>query len=372
MENNDTNVVSSLQSSVQSMNESVANAGAPLHSLAECLDKHPKTRLSDLAKVLSVSKYSKLKKAELISAVSEKLKDIAILASILTEVDEAEFLLFTDAAENGAVTFQSSEHRPFHALHLFGAAAAFVADDVITVIVPDEIKTTWRELKPTGFSEEKLRGEMIHRYAAAGVNLYGALTLDALIVLIRRFEDTEVDIDAVKASLLAHIGRSEPYYLWNNYVVNVVFGDEVEILEEMLNASAGIPRYVPERDEFLMYESPVYYEDTPGSRAMALQLGDIIGDSYLAGMLTGDLRAMLAGGLGDEGCFRMLESSGIRLSSRRSEKTPAELLLNMRLETRLWEARGHVHDDELLSRDVGRNDKCPCGSGLKHKKCCGI
>ena len=25
----------------------------------------------------------------------------------------------------------------------------------------------------------------------------------------------------------------------------------------------------------------------------------------------------------------------------------------------------------LISEKVGRNDRCPCGSGKKHKKCCG-
>ena len=370
MENNDNNVVSTLQNSIQSMNESVANTGIPVYSLADCLDKHPKSRLADLAKVLSIQKYSRLKKAELISCVSEKLTDIAILASILTEVDEAEFTLFTDAATKGDISFQSAEHKPFHALHLFGLAAAFLKADTITVIVPDEIKAVWAELAKTDFSEKKMRGEMIHRYAAAAVNLYGALSLEALIALIRRFENTEPDLETVKTALLAHISRSEPYYLWNSYVVNIVFGDEVDILEELLDTASDIPRYVPEKDAFLKYESPVYYEDTPGSKAVAVALGDIVGDVYLAGILTGDLRVMLAGGLDDDGCYRMLESSGIRFSDRKTEKTPAELLLGMRSETRLWETRGHTHDDDAWKREIGRNDRCPCGSGLKHKKCC--
>ena len=35
---------------------------------------------------------------------------------------------------------------------------------------------------------------------------------------------------------------------------------------------------------------------------------------------------------------------------------------------------GHVHGEEPYRREtprVGRNEPCPCGSGKKHKKCCG-
>jgi uncharacterized protein YecA (UPF0149 family) len=27
---------------------------------------------------------------------------------------------------------------------------------------------------------------------------------------------------------------------------------------------------------------------------------------------------------------------------------------------------------ENVTADVGRNDPCPCGSGKKYKKCCGV
>ncbi|MCA9777767.1 MAG: SEC-C domain-containing protein [Candidatus Eremiobacteraeota bacterium] len=35
---------------------------------------------------------------------------------------------------------------------------------------------------------------------------------------------------------------------------------------------------------------------------------------------------------------------------------------------------GHDHNERTVKRDgpkIGRNDKCPCGSDKKYKKCCG-
>lgn len=34
-------------------------------------------------------------------------------------------------------------------------------------------------------------------------------------------------------------------------------------------------------------------------------------------------------------------------------------------------AAGNHHGRPITSRKVGRNEPCPCGSGLKYKKCCG-
>ena len=35
------------------------------------------------------------------------------------------------------------------------------------------------------------------------------------------------------------------------------------------------------------------------------------------------------------------------------------------------ENAGKTKQEEPVSRKIGRNDPCPCGSGKKYKKCCG-
>jgi uncharacterized protein YecA (UPF0149 family) len=36
------------------------------------------------------------------------------------------------------------------------------------------------------------------------------------------------------------------------------------------------------------------------------------------------------------------------------------------------ERQGAIVDPVAAVTKVGRNDPCPCGSGKKHKKCCGV
>ena len=35
------------------------------------------------------------------------------------------------------------------------------------------------------------------------------------------------------------------------------------------------------------------------------------------------------------------------------------------------EQSGSAHGEQPISKRIGRNDPCPCGSGKKYKKCCG-
>jgi uncharacterized protein YecA (UPF0149 family) len=62
----------------------------------------------------------------------------------------------------------------------------------------------------------------------------------------------------------------------------------------------------------------------------------------------------------------------------RKVKEIAGLLWKVRSEMRIADYNGNTFS-ELLQKEkvaiaaskVGRNDPCPCGSGLKYKKCCG-
>ena len=140
-------------------------------------------------------------------------------------------------------------------------------------------------------------------------------------------------------------------------------------VEELLEVSEGIPRYLPDRDKFLKYASESYFEDNPPSSALSRLLLSVTGDSHLSEILTGDIRMMISAGAEERECLMMLSSCGIELSG--SEYSSAyEKLRAMRAVCPLWSFRGNSHMTMTELRVPRRNDRCPCGSGLKHKKCC--
>ena len=41
-----------------------------------------------------------------------------------------------------------------------------------------------------------------------------------------------------------------------------------------------------------------------------------------------------------------------------------------KMRARLHDLEGQVQVEEVKRQTIGRNDTCPCGSGIKFKKCC--
>lgn len=55
---------------------------------------------------------------------------------------------------------------------------------------------------------------------------------------------------------------------------------------------------------------------------------------------------------------------------RQKQLTPEEIatLRAIRKKQNIANMRAHAHDEK--PRKIGRNEKCPCGSGKKYKYCC--
>jgi len=62
------------------------------------------------------------------------------------------------------------------------------------------------------------------------------------------------------------------------------------------------------------------------------------------------------------------ESRGINQIRR---ETPAPLVSSSRKSSSLIKTRKSKEEDQKKKKKIGRNDPCPCGSGLKYKYCCG-
>lgn len=73
--------------------------------------------------------------------------------------------------------------------------------------------------------------------------------------------------------------------------------------------------------------------------------------------------------------IEVLEDSKTKLSKEKLEKFYSELYEQAK-EINCWRLNGYSKKESMLlnsigTKKIGRNDLCPCGSGLKYKKCCG-
>lgn len=55
-------------------------------------------------------------------------------------------------------------------------------------------------------------------------------------------------------------------------------------------------------------------------------------------------------------------------SEREYTKEEIAIIKEMRRKKNIAHMRAHANDPKTVK--IGRNDPCPCGSGLKYKKCC--
>ncbi|MCG2790966.1 MAG: SEC-C domain-containing protein, partial [Actinomycetia bacterium] len=62
------------------------------------------------------------------------------------------------------------------------------------------------------------------------------------------------------------------------------------------------------------------------------------------------------------------ESQGI---SRTKREEPAPVINNQVGESPSEKRKGLIKEEGKKKKKTGRNDPCPCGSGLKFKHCCG-
>lgn len=364
-------IKTALAIAIEQNNKKNAYKHAVTHSLKESLMLKNKTQLQAVCKALRLEGVSGKTKAGLSEVICGTLTDKKMLQAILNEMNGDEFALFEKIADTSVMTFEIRKLTPYYALQALGLCAVFLDGERLQAVVSDEIKPVWEQLKQEGYPKQKTGMELVHRYARAAVNLYGAIGIPALAAVIKKYDGSEWEEEFIRGALLSHIGRDPDYYLWNSYAVHEIFGQDLENLEGLLAKAADKPRYLPETaEDFLKYGSPTYYEDTPVNRALAAFLFDYTGDWSLANMLTGNIRAMLADGSTDDDCVLMLKTCMIELEDNESQWHCYTLLKNMRFSTRLWAERGHTAEEATHLSVPERNELCPCGSGLKYKKCC--
>lgn len=197
----------------------------------------------------------------------------------------------------------------------------------------------------------------------------------------------------------------------------------------------GKPYYVPGKKELLLYDNALYCEETPVTTALKkfLTTGLRLKDEQSEEVFQGLLYNARCVGAGFQDLMQHLEKLGIRFRSTGDVQKFAELYQDFHNSTRMQCNRGYtpnemaamqppeqriprsmsfgpnlrgmlasgamnaealqegvlgmnLPNEELrasllgeiaaaagsgITKKVGRNDPCPCGSGKKYKKCCG-
>ncbi|MBN2852917.1 MAG: SEC-C domain-containing protein [Clostridia bacterium] len=229
--------------------------------------------------------------------------------------------------------------------------------------------------------------KMLDSYAKASVNLYGVISRKELVEIFNSQNSEKTTEDEIYILLLPLVLKDEWYCFYKEYVVHYFFIKKPEQVEFLLQHQSDKPRYIPEKDEFLEYMDE-YYEDNDYWFNVRHYLANAFGYSRKFSEGYGQIREYITHGSGISELGPMMERHGFIFNGEEALREFFNLLMQAKNNTRIWENKGHSPNEiqeilreqnkniipfpQIQVKNVGRNDPCPCGSGKKYKKCCGL
>lgn len=351
-------------------------------TLRELLEKRTVAEIRDIASVWRVKNYSKMKKTELVEACTEALKqeNVFVEFAYMMHGEAWEFYQYVLNADEDVIC----DDAPVECVLLESLGFIYVEeceDDCFLFIVPEEIKDVCKAVMDKGFGELKERSDLIHNYAQAAVNLYGIIPQEELMQIFNAQNEEKTDIDEMFEVFLRHIGLTADYCLWEEYIVHNDFEEDDFVgVEHLAKRIIGKPRYIPEKYEFLRYSDCDYYEINEQYTALNRFLVDKLGVSiFELDNILDDVHYSIVSELPPGDTINLFYAYGI-MPDEKQLKELIRLTVEISNNTRLWSNNGHTpveigdlyRNNRHKSQKVGRNEPCPCGSGKKYKRCCGM
>ena len=307
------------------------------------------------------------------------------LREILLLTEPEDWRAFQAAAEAGTYRPKKSADMTGLVLQRCGYLNRFQEGERVIYVVPEDVRSVYRELAADGFCRQKERADLIHAYAMAAVNLYGVIPLDDLIQIFNSQNGKMLDEKELFPVLIRHIPLECGYALWEKYLVNDAFEENsYRDVPDLLARIGNKPRYIPTRSEFLKYADLDYCEETV-SRELLRQilLRDAEYNRDLAEEILSEIHFAIVLEARPQQLFDILRDYEVPIPGGDIQFL-IDILSEMCNSTRLWSNNGHTPEElfggyerQRLKKQparavkVGRNEPCPCGSGKKYKKCCG-
>jgi hypothetical protein len=241
------------------------------------------------------------------------------------------------------------------------------------------------------------REELLSEYAEAATSLYGIIRIFDFVKVFNHYEEAATTTAEVTLALTRLANTDDVDYSISGDIISGFefqpdFDDYDEIVMYISACQEGIPHYLPEKEEFLKYTDFSYREpEKPYADLKAYILKnkltkkiDDVDDDLI------DIQEMLRLGFEADAQIEYFTRRGYRFKNIDRANEFLQLVMNVHNNTRQYECNGFTPNEicdpieypklttlparpnkTQTSTKIGRNAPCPCGSGLKYKKCCG-
>ncbi len=229
--------------------------------------------------------------------------------------------------------------------------------------------------------DDKMKNELILDYIRAAVNLYGVAPLNKVVEIYNMHNGDEIiaqDLDGFKKVEKEYFTYHRGCFVHEA----ILMYDEFDF---MTMKQKDKPYYMPPKEEFMKYADDFYFERTKEYEKLKIFIKkNISKDEEMAEEICEDIQLSCTIDFSLGSVIGEFERRNIVFESEAQVKELATLIINLANSTRLWENNGYTPEEinringsgsaasVRKHKKIGRNDPCPCGSGKKYKKCCGM
>lgn len=327
--------------------------GKPFFDLEGMLGSKNMAQLKAVAQKREMHGFRSLRKPELIERIKQDILEyIEDFEEDLLDLEKFEFEMFIEAAKKKV---HMEKFLPFPVcmnLVLLGYAGMYNAEEGFSLVIPREIKSRFARLEKEGFVPFKIYSDICHILAMACSNLYGFISIDDYIGLLKHFVDMEHDKDVITGILDTTQFRDDTDYYEtdddNIYHSEFLYMEE-ERIEEIIDAAYDKPRYLPKEEEFLKYVSFDYLGEKSGLEPISDFLSKYT-DFFNLKFVMGVLRYLFAM---EEEYGQMIDVIEVcEISLRPSAKNKfIKLVEEARDNVRLWSNKGFSNRElEILHK----------------------
>ncbi len=339
--------------------------------IIEYLNVYNMSDLKQMARTISVKNFSKLKKDELVDAISEKQKDPETAAFAYLYIDGASFENWKEAAEGNGEEFYRLED--VFGLYIMGYAFEDMEQEDRFVIT-ETVKDLFAEVDTGENKEERIMVQRKLNLIRASLHLYGIVSFKQLIHLFKKYYDMDITVEEIADFL-----EASPYDITidqenQEIVIDDMNDDQYEMVRRL---QGDRPYYEPEFAKFIKFSDPNFIDESDFHVRLKEWIADNVdvSEERYQEVYISILQQVMKGTRRDE-MVKYLMSFDVEFKNEADQRAFFDNIAGIVNNTRHFKFRGHK-ESELKTKTVvkeikvGRNDPCPCGSGKKYKKCCG-
>ncbi|MGB5824038.1 MAG: SEC-C metal-binding domain-containing protein [Proteocatella sp.] len=354
-------------------------------TISRMLSEKNVTTLKKIAKYCKLKGYSKMKKEELEGSLEGALCEEDRLRETLYFLDNKKWKLFVSLVSEEYIELDDNTEKLYANMEYRGIIHKFSNNKISYLTVPNEIKTSYSNLKNTDFENKKQRLALINDYANASMALYGLVKIEELVELLNMQNGNFSNYEELKDVVEKFSNNGAEYCIYKNYIASRAFEenefDDVERFADIIYAN---PRYTPSKETFLKYADYDYYEITPQIINLKKYLVEKMNIEELVAQIIVDEIHHLSAIQGKPQEFVDIFNKYKIITKEEQVYELMNRVLEVSNNTRLVGNHGYTQNEiaeikgerpkksvPAVSDKTGRNEPCICGSGKKYKKCCG-